>query len=299
MKIVLIVYVISWLILLAIYIASRFKKNVDSSEKQPWYLYAIIIVLAPLAVLLVPYILISSFIKKKKETKLAKEREEKEKQESAYKQRAIQDLNTALNKPQEDHSFMHAMNAQTLVDKIKEKDYDSFMQYLDHLSLPKGASLLVEECRNEGSGDISKLFVETPEGTYDLKIWDYIKAERSIDGAWDAYFLSKVWHILPLWWHANYDRRIYMYSDGDANSIHLSHENDAERNLIKKSIKPLISDPTVVKSDDRFYVQCCYWTDFGGLIRETVEVSISTEGKVSFKDIQQETLYRYECGIMY
>ena len=77
MKIVLIVYVISWLILLAIYIASRFKKNADSSEKQPWYLYAIIIVLAPLAVLLVPYILISSFIKKKKETKLAKEREKK------------------------------------------------------------------------------------------------------------------------------------------------------------------------------------------------------------------------------
>ena len=57
MKIVLIVYGISWLILMAVYIASLFNKRKNVfSEKEPWYLYAIIIAVAPLVVLLIPYL---------------------------------------------------------------------------------------------------------------------------------------------------------------------------------------------------------------------------------------------------
>lgn len=300
MKILIIIYAVSWLMILAVYIASLFSKNRDSSEKQPWYLYAIIIALAPLAALLIPYLSISSFITKKKEKKAAKEREIREAEEKAYKKRAIQELEKATNKPQEDHSFAHAMTAQTLVDKIKEKDFDSFMQYLDHLTLPKGASLHVEECRQEGMGDESRLFVETPEGAYDLNIWDYIKVENNIDGAWDAYFLSKVWHILPLWWHANYDRRTYIYSKEDADSIQLFAGREGELLKIQRAIKQFICEPEVIEAaNGKYYVRCCYWTDFGGLIKETVEVLISAEGKVSFKDIEQNTLYQYECGIMF
>ena len=301
MKIVLIVYGISWLILMAVYIASLFNKRKNVfSEKEPWYLYAIIIAVAPIVVLLIPYLLISSFITNTKEKKAAKEREQREAEEKAKKQCALQELKAAMNKPQENHSFVHAMTAQTLVERIKEKDYDSFMQYLDHLSLPEGASLQVEECSHEGHGDESKLFVETSEGAYDLNIWEYIKAENSIDGAWDAYFLYKVRHILPLWWHANYNRRTYMYSKEDAESIVLFHGREEELPIIQRSTKQLISDPEVINAENgKYFVRCCYWTNFGGLIKETVEVLISAEGKVSFKDIEQNTLYQYQCGIMF
>lgn len=301
MKTFLIIYGISWLILLAVYIASLFnkKKNVFS-EKEPWYLYATIIAVAPLVVLLIPYLLISSFITQKKKKKYAMEQEKREAEEKARIQSAMQELNAAKSKPQENHSYANVMTAQTLVEKIKAKDYDSFMEYLDHLSLPNGESLQVEECSHEGHGDESKLFVETLEGAYDFNIWEYIKAENSTDGAWNAYFLYEVRHILPLWGHANYNHRIYMYSKEDAESIELFYGREEELPIIQRDVKQLISNPEVLyAANGKFFVSCCYWTNFGGLIKETVEVLISNEGKVSFNDIEQMTLYHYQCGIYF
>ena len=301
MKTFLIIYGISWLILLTVYIASLFnkKKNVFS-EKEPWYLYALIIAVAPLVVLLIPYLLISSFITQKKGKKIAMEQEKREADEKAKIQTAMQELNAAKSKPQENHSYANVMTAQTLVEKIKAKDYDSFMEYLDHLSLPNGESLQVEECSHEGHGDESKLFVETLEGAYDFNIWEYIKAENSTDGAWNAYFLYEVRHILPLWWHANYNHRIYMYSKEDAESIELFYGREEELPIIQRDVKQLISNPEVLyAANGKFFVSCCYWTNFGGLIKETVEVLISNEGKVSFNDIEQMTLYHYQSGIYF
>lgn len=331
MIIVLIVYGISWFILLAVkIITSLFNKNRDSSENVPWYMYAILIAFAPLALLIVASSLIYEFITEKKEKKAAKyaiiiataplsllvlafllvsslaekietkKREKREAKEKAYKQRAMQELYAAMSKPQEDHSFVHAMTAQTLVGKINEKDYDSFMQYLDHLSLPEGASLHVEECSHEGHGDESKLFVETSEGEIDFNIWDYIKADNSIDGAWEAFFLSKAKHILPLWWHANYNSRTYMYSKEDTDSIQLFSKSKEQLPIIQRNVKRLISAPEVIDAaNGKYYVRCCYWTNFGGLIKETVQVLISAEGKVSFNDIEGTTLYHYKCGVFF
>ena len=212
----------------------------------------------------------------------------------------MQELNAAMNKSQEDHSYIHAMTAQTLVGIINENDYDSFMQYLDHLSLPEGASLHVEECSHEGHGDESKLFVETSEGEIDFNIWDYIKADNSIDGAWEAYFLSKAKHILPLWWHANYNSRTYMYSKEDTDSIQLFSKSKEQLPIIQRNVKRLISAPEVIDAaNGKYYVRCCYWTNFGGLIKETVQVLISAEGKVSFNDIEGTTLYHYKCGVFF
>ena len=302
MKIVIIIYIVSWFILLAIYIASLFgKKKNHFSEKEPWYLYAIIIVFAPLAVLLIPYLLISSYITEKKHEKAVKEQGQREAEENAYKKRASQEYKAAINEQQEDFTYDHSMVVRTLVEKIKKKDYDSFMQYLVHLSLPDGASLQVEECKHEDYEDTSKLYVKTAEGDNNQNIWDYIKAENSIDGAWEAFFLYKVWHVLPLWWHANYYRRSYMYSEEDADSIQLFLYSKMEQRQtkIRETIKSLISRPKVVEANGKYYVSCCYWTDFGGLIKETVEVFISPEGKVAFKYIEKQSLYHYDCGIKY
>ena len=76
-----------------IYIASLFgKKKNHFSEKEPWYLYAIIIAFAPLVILLIPYLLISSYITEKKREKAVKEQEQREAEENTYKQRASQEL---------------------------------------------------------------------------------------------------------------------------------------------------------------------------------------------------------------
>ena len=297
MKILIITYAVSLLVLLAIYICSLFIKR-ESTDKEPWYVYALIVAFAPLTALVILYILVSTYIQGKKQKKIVKMREEKEAQERKYNQEAIAAYHKAAEQPHESHSFMFGMTAQTIANLIKEKDYDSIMQYFDKLSLPEGASLFIEECEQIGRGDKSKLFVETPEGAYDLRIWDYIKAEDHIDAAWQAYLLYKMWHILPLFWHANYDRRTYLYDRGDAAYIILLRKE--HENLIKNAVEPLIIEPDAVKAaNGKYYVSCCYWSDFEGLINEIVEITISTGHSISFKDIDKKVLYKYECGMRF
>lgn len=300
MKIVLIIYGISLLLLIAMLIVSGYFKYRDPSEKHKWYITAIFIALAPFSVAFILYDMISSYITDMKETKAAPNREESGDVEEDDIVSAMAELNAAKSKPQESHSFVNVMTAQPLVEKIKKKDYDSFMRYLTHLSLPGGVSLHVKECTDNGLGDESKLYLKTPESKYELNIWDYIKAENSIDGAWDAYFLYIVWHFLPLWWHANYNKRTYLFSKEDADEIQLFYGREEELHKIKKAIKPLVCDPEVIEANKGyFFVCCCYWTNFGGLIKETVRVHISEEGKVSFKEIEKLTLHKYECGIRF
>lgn len=188
--------------------------------------------------------------------------------------------------------------AQTITKLIKEKDYDSIMNHLDKLSLPKGDSLFIEECTQNGMGDHSRIFVKTPEGTRNEDIWNYIKVKDSVEGAWQAFLLHKMWHTLPLFWHANYASRTYLYSKVD--DPYIIPIYDKNPNLIKDVINPLIVDPNVVKSSTgKYYVSCCFWTDFGGLIQEIVEVSISSDNNASFKDIEGKILYKYDCGILF
>ena len=222
----------------------------------------------------------------------------KEKEEMEKNQEAKFAYHDVAKKQQEHCSAVFSKTAQTIIKLIKEKDYNSIMNRLDKLSLPKGDSLFIEECTQNGMGDHSRIFVKTPEETRDEDIWNYIKVEDSVEGAWQAFLLHKMWHTLPLFWHANYASRTYLYSKVDDPDIIPIY--DKNPNLIKDVVNPLIVDPDVVKSSTgKYYVSCCFWTDFGGLILETVEVSISSDNSASFKDLEGKILYKYDCGILF
>lgn len=79
MEIALVIYGVSWIILLLVFLYAKFKSD-NSIEKQPWYLYALIIALAPLVVfLLIPYLLVDGGIKDRKQKNKNKEWEAKKK----------------------------------------------------------------------------------------------------------------------------------------------------------------------------------------------------------------------------
>lgn len=296
MKILIIIYTISWIVLLTIALISFLQKNHSNpfKDKKPWYLYALLILFAPIVVLLVPY---SSY---KNERKAKQRRAEIDKQIAIMNQ-YIKDATTVYNAeikiPDDNHSSAIANTAKKIVANIKDRNY-CIMRYLDKLSLPKDCILRVDECKAKGMGCRSLLFVETSEGIYDSKIWDYIKAENTIFGAWQAYLLYKLWHTLPLFWHANYDSRTYLYSKGDEVSIdpmRIEHTTQ-----IRGAVNSLFVNPEVIKGQNaKYYVSCFYWSDFEGLIKETTEVSISNENLVNFKDISKITLYKYECEIKF
>ena len=87
MKIVLIIYVVSWLIILAIYISSKLLKVSFPDWDEPWQVFFFFLFLLPF----IPLMMLSNYIKKKiKEKENAKmkqrQKEEKERRDKAYAQ---------------------------------------------------------------------------------------------------------------------------------------------------------------------------------------------------------------------
>lgn len=307
MKVLFIIYIIALLILLATYLYSRkesaFKwSEADGTEK---FAFFFVILFAPIVVVFFPFMLYSKARDKKKSRKAAEERERKEKEEKEYRSKAMVTLQQAKasakqNEGSDFQSFLasakssYSTNFYThMQDK---KNYSMIMKILHKLSLPKGAALLVEESKQQGIGDESKLFVETPEGAYDYSIWDYISVENSAEGAWNAYLLYNLKYVLPMFWHALYDRRYYLFFPEFVDFVECLQKEATE--TLRAAMKPLFTTPDVVEANGKFYVSCCYFTNFGGLIQETVEITIDN-CKASFHLIEQETLLSYDCGIRF
>ena len=307
MKIALIIYSISWLLLLAIYLYRRKEstfnwKESDSVEKFALFL---VILFAPIVVLILPFSLLSSIRGKKKSQKEAEERKREQQIEMEYRSKALAALqqaktNKAQNGIYDFHTYLASVKSSSTTNFYThmqdENNYPMILKLLPKLSLPEGVKLHVEKCKQQGMGDRSKLFIETSEGASDQRIWDYINVESSEEGAWNAYILYNLWHVLPMFWHALYDRRYYLFFEEFTNYIECIRKEDT--NMLRKALKQYVKSPDVVKVNGRFYVTCCFFTNFGGLIQETIEITIDN-GKATFHEIERKTLFEYQCGIMF
>ena len=197
-----------------------------------------------------------------------------------------------------DDSGEFIMVAQALQKIIKDVDYNNILTILDKIVLPDGASLEVEgpDIEENDIGDTSKLLIRLPGGESTDSIYDHIKFEDSCMGAWQAFLLHQMWHYLPLWWHALYDKRDYVYSKDSLSGI--THFSDII-SVDLSGISDTDFSPKVNKGNDKYYVSCCYWTDFGGMKREYAELTMNDGRLAKFFVFDEETLYKYECGIYF
>ena len=155
--------------------------------------------------------------------------------------------------------------------------------------------LEVQECEHRGAGSVSRLVIETAENVRESNIFNYLKFEDSPMGAWQAYLLCQMWHYLPLWWHANYDKRDYIYTREDFSDI--THFID--RGFNADVLKDFNVNPEIYGNDGKYYISCCFWTDFGGLKREYVEVSIKDNRVEGMFVFDEKVIYEYQCGILF
>ena len=239
---------------------------------------------------------------------LAKDAEERKKEqqiELEYRSKALASIRQAKTLGSQNGSFdfaaylasVRSSSTTNLYTHMQdERNYPKILDLLPKLTLPNGMSLHVEKCKQQGSGDSSKLFVETPDGSYDKNIWNFINVECSEEGAWNAYILYNLWHVLPMFWHALYNRRYYLFFKEFTDYIECLQKEDTI--MVRKALKQHVTLPDVVKANGRFYVTCCFFTNFGGLIQETIEITIES-GKATFHEIERKTLFEYQCGIMF
>lgn len=309
MKTVVIIYAVSWLILLIVYVISKFqdrktKKKDDALEKflnarkstkekiVDKLVYIIMIVFAPLVVFVVPYILIRD-AKAKKQEKIRKEKRENAEREQLEHKAVCSENYAKLVSLSNNNEFIQ--KAQSLFELVKKKDYGDILKLLDKASLPSTMKLDVQECNQQGTGSVSRLFVNTPNNERIFDIFDHLRFEDSIMGAWQAFLLNRLDHYLPLWWHANYNKRDYIYIKEDFD--HITHFID--RGFDKSVLEEYNIAPEIKGGNGKYYISCCYWTDFGGLRREFVEISLIDNKLKGAFVFDEKVIHKYECGIMF
>ena len=206
------------------------------------------------------------------------------------------------NKDKFKQEIIVGLNLQNLV---YNKDYSSIPSLLDKIVVPEGYKLglkCISDKDKHGMGAESYVSIQTPDNTEILdrtdKFWSLISAEDSPMGAWQVYLLYNLWHYLPLFWHANYEKRQYIYVHtqwGDEVKPEFGMDSPLEGfNIQKYDIYPSI------RKEDGFYcVSACYWSDFEGLVREELKIAIGKKVHVYKRPAHHRVLFHYECGICF
>ena len=179
---------------------------------------------------------------------------------------------------------------------VENRQYDDLQTAFNKLIITENSSLMILLPEHSGLGDISRLYIKDAEGRIDSNVFDHMKVEDSCDGAWQVYLSHSLWRILPLFWHALRSRRSYLF---DSNDIAMIKPKGL---FIKPSYEELASfnvNPKVVKSHGKYYISCCYWNDWVGLVRELVEVTINNGKVIEIFEVDYDVIYSYYCGILY
>ena len=151
-------------------------------------------------------------------------------------------------------------------------------------------------------------------------IWDELVVPFTEVGIWQAVLLDETRTMFPTGWHANYMKKIYIFSKADLQKIfdrynELMNADIQEINVdrrsrgdneVKKSdynwMAPYIGRddimPSVEVDGDKAVVCYCYWNDWSGFCRASIFVERRGKSVVISKS-SKDVLFGYCCNIIY
>lgn len=209
--------------------------------------------------------------------------------------------------------------ARDFYDLISVQDYnhdsEKVLEILNSISIPKDYLLQCHgnEMREHSSGDNSFLYVSEKDCGDSNRvfeevshIWERIHVENNEMGVWQLYLLMNTIHVMAYFWHGGYHRRSYVYTLNDAYSLpefcnRQSPINRLDLKLLydRGLILPSINFERVDDVNSSAIVDCTYWSNWGGLIRERISIKMKESQVISYERIGQTTLFKYDCGIFF
>ena len=151
-------------------------------------------------------------------------------------------------------------------------------------------------------------------------------------GIWQGYLLHILIDITPKDGHANYGAVTEIYGDADlykVMGVSPHHDNDAsdykkllmglgyKPEEVREALKPIGSKPKDITegllqyigsedilptvsiiNDDEAEIISTFWSEFGGLIKETT-IATRNGNTINFESKDQVVLVKYNCGICY
>ncbi len=188
--------------------------------------------------------------------------------------------------------------AHDFINHVREGNYDvlSYLQSYtikgktlsEDIRLDDGCQLCVELCKEEGMGSASHMYVLTQDGKQDYEVNKYLHFSETMTGAWLVYLMEIIDRYMPMYWHALYGKKDYIFEQNDLSEI----------SFIKFPEKYDVR-PCIFMIGKLMYVRACYFTFWGGLIRQTYRIELDESGRASCVETGYKELFHYYTSLMF
>ena len=209
--------------------------------------------------------------------------------------------------PKDDSLLKHMVNPDTLQGK-DIIDLGIIQGVFDKISAREGHAFryyMVKGFRCEDCGDNSFLYVSdhaVPDDhtkfSFIEDTWRNIIVEPSAMGIWQTYLLMTTIHVMPFYWHGGYNERLFIFSPAELKKIP-SYKKFDFSNIDESKLQPEVKFTQWTDRECMGMVSNTYWTEWGGLIRETVFIDMKDNKVTNYGPVFNEVLFKYESLMCY
>ena len=180
----------------------------------------------------------------------------------------------------------NAMMGSRFLNTDSEDFLENCFVYLNRIQLKQNLTISLKIMKG-GSRNFKKIVVSNQVKETELDIQKHLNVEDSIEGVWQAFlmksFLDKIKNI----------KLYFIFSCDDIYSIKTFRNEDLSSELQKYDITPYIG-----KYKDGYFLSYCYFSQWGGLIRQNIKISVYNNQITTYRVFQGISLYKYDCGFM-
>lgn len=237
-----------------------------------------------------------------------------------YYQHIKHEMNKEYSKPDNEYTLKYAEYAETLENIYETYDYDRdkllkndirgrITQALDKTSIDENLKLFISLPQEGYDGMAHFQIIDSDENIEEEKLywiedyhWDNIKVEPSAMGAWQMYLLMNSCNMGPLYGHSCYSDITFYHADRknfEKNVYQFGYGNEKPKSL-KKALDNVEYHQPIVIYDDSLKVAdvfVMFWSDWGGLIDDSVRVEFLHDGTATCKRGKPKILIEYDCGV--
>lgn len=318
MKLLIILYAVCVVTMLTAYIILLWKAKNQSN--RPWYWHVLLIAFAPISIVAVIVIVSKEYWQERHSPQYKEQRQwlQQKEREEQLRQASLALYHERYAHLSHEVPLQFVQTAHRLHRAMRREKHATILLHLDKLTLPEDKSLFVRlPDHHHGCGDASRLYVASsiygqerefsflyfdenkepaPAEERSYRIFHHLHVEDSLMGAWQALLVSQLWHVLPFYWHGEYDQRRYLFTQDDLRRLVSAPRTDC-RKLTLCSDDYHVAPECVDAGHGIYYFTWCYWTEWGGLISELHQVTIH-DSRATILFLHKETLHRYDCGWM-